>query len=62
MTVDAGHDGGCLNFVAEIQRMPECLWQCLDFRGTGQICRKRQVGDMLFEKPSFLMRTYIRGG
>jgi hypothetical protein len=35
MTVDAGHDGGCLNFVAEIHRMPEYSWQCLDFRGTG---------------------------
>ena len=35
MTVDAGHGGGCLNFVAEIQRMPEYPWQCLDFRGTG---------------------------
>ena len=37
MTVDAGHGGGCLNFVAEIHRMPEHSWQCLDFRGTGQV-------------------------
>jgi hypothetical protein len=32
MTVDAGHGGGCLNFAAEIDRMPEYHWQCLDFR------------------------------
>jgi hypothetical protein len=35
MTVDAGQGGGCLNFVAEIHRMPEYPWQYLDFRGTG---------------------------
>jgi hypothetical protein len=35
--VDAGHVGGCLNFVAEIHRMPEYPWQCLDFRGTGHV-------------------------
>ena len=37
MTIDAGHGGGYLNnFVAEIHRMPEYPWQCLDFLGTGQ--------------------------
>jgi hypothetical protein len=36
MTVDAGQGGACLNFVAEIHRMPEYPWQYLDFRGTGQ--------------------------
>jgi hypothetical protein len=37
MTIDAGHGGGYLNFVAEIHRMPEYPWQCLDFLGTGQM-------------------------
>jgi hypothetical protein len=37
MTVDAGQGGGYLNFVAEIRRMPEYPWQCLDFPGTGQL-------------------------